>query len=193
MSTSSQRPGPQSARFPLRLPLIAMLGVMTMGSGLGNPGCGSSDHTPSPPAICDDTCDVIAGTYALTFPKLQLVGDCERLGLKLPTEMKFARDGEAVKGSMSDIPLAGRYEPGTRPRIVIEGESTQKLADGNMHRLSASIVGQFNTVPASASAPSTYTGHYYSYRLAPQGEPSDNVRCDISADFTATRIEPWGG
>ncbi|HEX8438992.1 hypothetical protein [Archangium sp.] len=179
----------------LRLPLLAMLGAMTMGSGLGNPGCGSSgnDSTPYVPPVCDGTCDAMAGTYRLSFQSEGPLGaDCDKLGMKLPAELEFSRNGDTLKGTVSRVELTGAYYPGASqpPNISLAGEKAMTLADGRNHLVRVSINGQFKTVPASTQEPSTFTGTYYAFRIPLVEEPEGGLKCDIVRMFTATRTSP---
>ncbi|WP_434299460.1 hypothetical protein [Corallococcus exiguus] len=174
---------PRGARSPkavtfLRIPVLLAVGMMTMGSGLGNPGCNSG------PDECEDGC-AIAGTYQLQFTDSSPPGaDCEAWGLGLPTgPLVLAFDNPTVTTTVNDAELRGLYYGECSLSLNLFG--TRTLPD-NQGYYSVSLEAKvLEPAPAKASAPASFEGEY-ELTVEPSGD-AGMAGCRIKRNFTATR------
>lgn len=194
MSADPSRREPRHARPPLSLPLVALLGVMTMGSGLGNSGgCGpsnySSESPPYVPPVCDDGCDALAGTYQVSYKdKTPVDAGCAAIGMKLPTEWVIERQGDKPVLWVNGRSIQGTYYSDEKPLEIYFGEEYESVsADGQRHTLRFIVAGDVPTMPTSAQQSATFTGDVYHYRVGNAAEPASTIQCSFDRVFTATR------
>ncbi|NNB85151.1 hypothetical protein HJC10_04080 [Corallococcus exiguus] len=173
---------PRSARSPkavtfLRIPVLLAVGMMTMGSGMGNPGCGGSNYS-----VCESGC-AIGGTYTLQFADTSPPGEvCETLGLGLPTgPLELTRSGRTVSAGLDGMKLSGDYDfdEADRPLTLYGTKSVTST-----RTYSGSIKSAVATpAPETETDTSVITGEYELI-----GTSEDNsLRCHIKRNFTATR------
>ena len=172
VSTGSVRP-PSPFKY-LRIPLLLAVGVMTMGSGLGNPGCGSSG-VPD----CEENCD-IQGTYPLVFQDSSaLQPGCAELGLTLPTELIIQREGNSgyITGQLLGQPLYGSLYESTNTSLQL---STETFApDGTGYALIVS--GRFSEEARTDTQPLTFSGEFQIFSR------DTAEKCEVDRLFTSTR------
>ncbi|RKH57204.1 hypothetical protein D7W81_31775 [Corallococcus aberystwythensis] len=167
----------------LRIPVLLAVGMMTMGSGMGNPGCGSSSSGGGDsPFVCEGGC-AIAGSYTFQFADTSPVDEaCQKLGLGLPKgplvlELRdiFATatlDGADLEAHYTGEPLRDLDLLGTRQLTETTAYSL---------RLQSTVVAP---APRSASDGSKIEG---TYELNGASSGPDGVSCRIKRNFTATR------
>jgi hypothetical protein len=174
---------PRSARSPkavtfLRIPVLLAVGMMTMGSGMGNPGCNSG------PSECEEGC-AIAGTYQLQFTDSSPPGqDCEAWGLGLHTgPMELAFDNPNLTTTLNEAELRGLYYGEPYYSVYLYGSRY----DPDIKQYYAITLEAKVTAPApdKASAPSVIEGEY-KLELEPYGD-AGMPGCLIQRHFTATR------
>ncbi|RKH35910.1 hypothetical protein D7Y13_00595 [Corallococcus praedator] len=149
--TSSRGPRSPSLFKHLRIPLLLAVGGMTMGSGLGNPGCGSGG-VPD----CEDGCNV-QGTYALVFEEAPpLSQGCTDLGLTLPTELVLERQGNSgyVTGRLLGHGLSGGIYESSNTRLDL---SIGTFAPDDTPII-VEVSGRFSAEARTDSQPLTYSG-----------------------------------
>ncbi|MDC0709069.1 hypothetical protein POL68_11405 [Stigmatella sp. ncwal1] len=165
---------------PLRIPLLLGLGMMTMGSGLGNPGCGSQTDSDSSPT-CVSGC-AIEGTYRLQFEDTStLPADCMALGLTLPNGplvLTFANT--LVEATLEGDELSGAYygEPGLRFSLSGSRDISEKI--GSLLEMTASV----SPAPQTATTPVTLQG---TFKLTTFSSESNSPGCAYTRRYTATR------
>ncbi|CAM4239651.1 hypothetical protein [Corallococcus exiguus] len=174
---------PRSARSPkavtfLRIPVLIAMGMMTMGSGMGNPGCGGDSYN-----VCESGC-AIGGTYTLQFADTSPPGDaCDALGLGLPTgSLMLMRSGRSISASLGGMPLSGYYEF-SEPSRTLTLSGTQSVT---------STTWYFVRVKSAVAAPAPETETDSSviegeYELTSGSSEETSVKCIIQRKFTATR------
>jgi hypothetical protein len=159
----------------LRLPLLLLTGLVAMGSGGGNPGCGGKSNSGYP---CDEGC-FLAGTWELTYADTSpLPQECLDAGLALPQGPLVISNGVGtyITGTASGQPLSGHYH----------GDTSLSLT-GNLHSASLSLWyaiafnGDFSKTPERSDEPLTWTGTVH---IAPPGSADP---CRVQRAFTATR------
>ncbi|MFP2898209.1 hypothetical protein [Corallococcus sp. 4LFB] len=162
----------------LRVPVLLAMGMMTMGSGLGNPGCNSG------PSECEDGC-AIAGSYHLQFTDSSPPSaDCEALGLGLPTgPLVLAFDNPTVTTTLNDVELTGLYFGEHSLSLNLYGNRLLPDDKGFYSvRLEAKVLAP---APDKASAPASIEGEY---ELAVHPASDAGIpECLIQRNFTATR------
>ncbi len=174
---------PQPLLRTLRLPLVAIAGVLCMGSGLGNPGCGGGGDGPSEPPECIDKC-AVEGRYRLTFQDTSPLGPgCAEMGLALPTEpLVLTRNGVELQSTLHGVALTGSYLGSVLPQMSIQGTGTVRNAAGTGYTVDIAIHGNFTTQPDTTSEPSVITGRYVLQHFG-----SQDSKCDVERAVTATR------
>jgi hypothetical protein len=179
--TNAPRPPSNSrpTRGHLRLPIVALAGVLCMGSGLGNPGCDLGGDEPSGPPECLDKC-AVEGSYRLTFKDTSSLGaGCEGIGLSLPAgPLVITRNEGELRSRLHDAELVGTYFGSFLPQMNLLGEATVRNAAGVSTKINIEIQGTFTTQPDTTSEPSVLTGRYVIH---------DYDKCTVDRDFTATR------
>lgn len=171
VSTGSVRP--PSPFKSLRIPLLLAVGVMTMGSGMGNPGCGSSS-VPD----CEN-CD-IQGTYPLVFEVTSpLQQGCTDLGLTLPTELIIQREGNSgyITGQLLGQPLYGTMYESTNTSLQLSTETS--APDGTGYALIVS--GRFSEEARTDTQPLTFSGEFQIFSR------DTAEKCEVDRLFTSTR------
>ncbi|MGE6761342.1 hypothetical protein ACQKGO_25215 [Corallococcus interemptor] len=174
---------PRSARSRkavtfLRIPVLLAVGMMTMGSGMGNPGCNSG------PSGCDEGC-AIAGTYQLQFTDSSPPGqDCEAWGLGLHTgPMVLAFDNPNLTTTLNDAEVRGLYYGEPYYSVFLYG--SQRLPGSNEYYAITIDAEVTSPAPNKGSAPSVIEGEY-KLELSPYGD-AGTPGCLIQRHFTATR------
>lgn len=158
----------------LRIPLLLVVGVMTMGSGMGNPGCGSSS-VPD----CEEGCN-IQGTYALSFVMDNPVPrSCSDLGLTLPSVLVIEREGNSgyVSGQLLDHRLTGTLYESTNTSLQLSTETTAPDGTG----IAITVTGDFSEEARTATQPLRYSG-WLSFHSRDAAE-----KCSVASTFTAFR------
>ncbi|WP_338261791.1 hypothetical protein [Corallococcus caeni] len=179
MHTESPRSARSSKAMTfLRVPVLLAVGMMTMGSGLGNPGCNSG------PSECEDGC-AIAGSYHLQFTDSSPPGaDCEALGLGLPTgPLVLAFDNPTVTTTLNDVELTGLYFGEYRLDLSLYGN--QPLPDDKGYYSVQLEARMLAPAPDKASAPASIEGEY-ALTVYPDSD-AGIPKCSIKRNFTATR------
>ncbi len=173
---------PRSARSPkvvtfLRIPVLVAVGMMTMGSGMGNPGCGSSSYSD-----CEEGC-AISGTYAVQFADTSPPGEgCEALGQGLPAgPLVLSLSGTYVTGQLGDDYLSGYYhgEPSRELNFTLAQNQPVRLE--RILTIESTVRAP---APHSDTDASTIEGQY-EVKLSSLDDGS--VKCLIRRSFTATR------
>ncbi|RKG68791.1 hypothetical protein D7W79_33715 [Corallococcus exercitus] len=161
----------------LRVPVLLAAGMMTMGSGMGNPGCGSSYPD------CEEGC-AIEGTYTLQFADTSPPGGgCERLGVGLPKGPLVLNVSDGyVTGELDGITLSTYYYG--EPSRKLDFSVSQLLTDQKLDRTIRITSTVAAPSPRSSTDRSVIEGEY-ELRLA----SSENIdlQCFIQRNFTATR------
>jgi hypothetical protein len=176
---------PLSPLQTLRLPLVAIVGVLCMGSGLGNPGCDFGGDASSEPPKCIDKC-AVEGRYRLTFEDTSPLGPgCAEMGLALPTEpLVITRNEVELRSTLHGVELLGSYLGSVLlPQMSIQGTGTVRNAAGTSYPVEIAIHGNFTSQPDTTSEPSVITGRY----LLRHNVGQDASKCDVERAVTATR------
>ena len=166
-----------TARY-LRLPLLLLTGLFTMGSGMGNPGCGGDD----PGALeCKDDC-YVEGTWELRYAyPSRLPAECLEDGVVLPTgPLKIVRIEESVLASVGDLTLSGSYL-GRQIDSSLQLSGSKSVSPGSP-QYDFVYRGDLSAEPESPDTPLTWKGTLHVYPLS---DPTG--RCDTTLDFTAIR------
>ena len=171
---------PTTSRSPLkylrRVPLLLVTGLLTMGSGGGNPGC-SGSYEP-----CEDNDCFVEGTWRFTFTDTSpLPQECSKTGAALPTgPMEVTRAESAVTGTVGDLVVTGAYSGGSFTDLPLSGD--QRVGVVGASRIVYSYSGSLSTSPKSVQESVTWTGRLSIYR-----ERTPEGACDVTREFTATR------
>jgi hypothetical protein len=165
----------------LRIPVLLAVGLMTMGSGMGNPGCGSSSSPSSEPE-CEGGC-AISGSYTLQLADTSPVGaDCEALGLGLPQgPLVVALSGTTATATLDGVNLSTPYHGEPSRRLNLAG--TKALSDTDYYTLEF-VATVAAPAPRSDTDPSTLEGEY---KLESYAQDRTDPKCVIRRVFTATR------
>jgi hypothetical protein len=169
-----------------RLPLLALAATLSMGSGMGNPGCGDEDLEVD----CVGGCE-IQGTYQLTFTDTSPLGpECDELSVSLPTgplvlTRELEDDDAIVTSTLGDVELSGSYLGIASKSLFLSGTGRTALLSGNQ-TVTYKLVfdGSFASDPKRASDPATFSG---TFTLEQQELDGDGASCTVSRAFTATR------
>jgi hypothetical protein len=174
---------PKAAPF-LRVPVLLAMGLVSMGSGMGNPGCGgSSGGPPSPTTFCDSGC-AIEGTYALQFEDGSALGDeCAALNVALPTDTVLVLDKQVDAlphfTTLGGARLSGHFY-GAPTTLGLYG-----YAPGTPEGKSVSIALEMEVPapgPETHEEPLVFQG-VYTLKTVPSNTPN----CSVTRRFTATR------
>ncbi|RKH54051.1 hypothetical protein D7X55_21270 [Corallococcus sp. AB049A] len=172
---------PRSARSPkavtfLRIPVLIAVGMMTMGSGMGNPGCSSS--TPE----CDEGC-AIGGTYTFQLEDTSPPGEgCVALGLELPKgPLVLTTSDSYVSGNIDDQYLSTYYEG--EPSRTLDFSYAQRIGEGLERRFEMKSTVAAPS-PRKETDRSVIQGEYMLKIFAVE---DGSVKCLIQRKFTATR------
>jgi len=177
---------PSLVRY-VRLPLLALTALLTMGSGMGNPGCNSSDEDVQ--VDCVNGCE-IQGTYQLTFEDTAPLGpECDELSLSLPAgPLVLARpdadDGAVVTATVGDVAISGTYLGFPNRNLYLDGTGTRQLSGTQSVGYKLAFDGSFSRGPERASDPVTFSG---TFTLEQQNSDGDGALCTVQRAFTATR------
>ncbi|GMU08609.1 MULTISPECIES: hypothetical protein [Corallococcus] len=163
----------------LRVPVLLAVGMMTMGSGMGNPGCGSGSSIPD----CKEGC-AIEGTYTLQFADTSPPGGgCERLGVGLPQgPLVLEAAAGYVTGRLDGVTLTTYYsgEPSRKLDFAVGQFLTDQKLDRNI-RITSTVAAPS---PRSPTDRSVIEGKYV---LELASSENIDLKCFIERDFTATR------
>ncbi len=167
----------------LRLPLLVLAGVLCMGSGLGNPGCGSGGGDDSP--LCTGKC-AVEGIYQLTFEDTSpLAPGCQELGLSLPTgQLVISRDDSKLLTHLNGMEVTGSYYGTANTETRLQGYGSARSASGATVPISVVIEATFEPQPDNTTQPSVLKGLYEVYRTDQEYELAT---CKGYRAFTATR------
>jgi|GEM_PF-5977378 len=172
-----------SAVKHLRIPLLLVTAALSMGSGMGNPGCGSSSDNK-----CRGDC-AIDGTYVIRFEDTTSLGtNCAQAGLTLPegAQLLITREGDTtiVRASLGELQLTGDYYGGSYTGMSLSGRKTVQFNEQPDSELSYFLNGYFEEAPARGDTPAVFSATYSASRVnVPAGEPA----CEVYRRFTATR------
>jgi hypothetical protein len=169
----------------LRLPLLVLAGVLCMGSGLGNPGCGSGSSGDSNQPACKGKC-AVEGTYQLTFEDTSpLAPGCQELGLSLPTgPLVISRDDAELSTRLNGLEVTGNYFGTDHPETKLRGDGTARTPSGATVPITVLIEATFEPQPDDTTQPSVLKGLYEVYRT---DKEYDVTPCKGFRAFTATR------
>ncbi|MBN8226573.1 hypothetical protein JYK02_03520 [Corallococcus macrosporus] len=174
---------PRSARSPkaltfLRVPVLLAVGMMTMGSGMGNPGCGSSS-VPD----CEEGCD-IGGTYQLQFADPSPPGgQCETWGAGVPQGPLVLEEANGyITATLDGITLSTYYsgEPSRKLDFAVGQRLTDKKLDRTV-RITSTVAAPS---PSSSTDRSVIEGEYVLELVSTENTA---LKCLIQRNFTATR------
>ncbi|MFY2563313.1 hypothetical protein ACN469_37295 [Corallococcus terminator] len=172
-----------SAVKHLRIPLLLVTAVLSMGSGMGNPGCGGTSDNK-----CRGDC-AIDGSYVLRFEDTRPVSAaCDMAGVTLPEGALLVIDREgdttAVYATLGDVQLTGNYYGSSYTGVSLSGGKTFQGREGPTSELRFLLDGSFDEAPARDDTRAVFSGTYSANQVnVPSGMPS----CDVSRRFTATR------
>lgn len=172
-----------SAVKHLRVPLLLVTAALSMGSGMGNPGCGDiSDNK------CSGDC-AIDGTYVIRFEDPSPLGaNCGLAGVTLPEGERLIIDREgdttAVHATLGDVQLTGNYYGGTYTGLSLSGGTTFQGREGPPSEMRLLFSGYFEEAPSREDSRAVFTGSFSANRVnVPEGAPP----CEVYRQFTATR------
>jgi len=168
------------------IPWVLLIAVLTMGSGMGNPGCGGDDSAAS----CAGGCE-IQGAYVLRFDDTASPGpECEASGVVLPEgrTLTLARAGDGVSVTATlegeDLTLTGSYFGGGLPSLDLVGRKELRGREQPPFTLRFDVAGLFSTAPRRASDEVTYWG---TFRVTAEHTVEGQPRCSFERSFVATR------
>lgn len=172
-----------SAVKHLRIPLLLVTAALSMGSGMGNPGCGGTSESR-----CDKGC-AIDGTYVIRFADTRSLGaDCATAGATLPEgeALVIRREGTStdVNASLGDLQLTATYYGGSYTLMTLSGGRTVQGREEPASELRYSFTGAFDEAPERTDTPAVFSGTFAVSRVnVPAGAPP----CEVSRNFTAKR------
>ncbi|MHA7632905.1 hypothetical protein [Corallococcus sp. M7] len=177
----------RSARSPkavsfLRIPVLLAVGMMTMGSGMGNPGCGSSSGGDDSPFVCEGGC-AISGTYTVQYTDTSPPEDgCRKLGFDLPTgPLVLSLNGINVTGTFAGLELEAHYTGGSSRELDLLGARKVTETTGYSIRMNSTVAAP---APQSSSDRSVIEG---TFELNAATSDDGGTECKILRNFTATR------
>ncbi|NPC69146.1 hypothetical protein D7Y27_24615 [Corallococcus sp. AB004] len=179
---------PRSARSPkavtfLRIPVLLAVGMMTMGSGMGNPGCGSSSSgDDDSPFVCEGGC-AIAGTYTVQFADTSPPdAACEKMGLGLPTgPLMLSLSGIRARGTFAGAELEANYTGGASRGLDLLGTRQVTATTAYSVRMNSTVAAP---APESSTDRSVIEG---TFELNGSTSDDGGSTCKIQRNFTATR------
>ena len=159
----------------LRLPLLLLTGVLSMGSGMGNPGCGGGDSEPA----CVDDC-FIEGTWDISYAyPSQLPRECLEAGVVLPTgPLEITRTHANITATVGDLVIDGVYSGGGFDNLSLSGLQDAGSAP---HRHRFRYSGTLSPLPSSKDKPLSWVG---TFNISPFDSEGP---CVAELGFTATR------
>ncbi|MCP3064470.1 hypothetical protein LXT21_37425 [Myxococcus sp. K38C18041901] len=175
----------------LRVPLLLVTAVLSMGSGMGNPGCSSGDDDVDviAPEACESGC-AISGAYVFRFQDTTpLSADCGQVGVVLPEgeRVVVVQNGREVdiKGTLGEVALTGsHYAVGDTRQLALRAVVELRRREGPPTELLYLIEGEFAEPPASLDAPAAFSGLFHANHVETvEGDPE----CRVLRRFTATR------
>ncbi|WP_338865472.1 hypothetical protein [Myxococcus stipitatus] len=175
---------PYSGVKRLRIPLLLLTAALSMGSGMGNPGCGDDD----PPTTCERGC-AIGGTYVMRFQETSSLGpDCGLAGVILPegAPLVLTREGSSpdVTATLGDVTLRGQYFGLGHGSLILRGTHQVRGREEPMSELEYTLEGSFDHGPTRADEAVSFTAAFSVSRVnVPERAPG----CIVSRRFTATR------
>lgn len=168
----------------VRLPLVVLTALLTMGSGWGNPGCsGGGDEELE--NDCLKGCE-IQGTYQLTFEDSRPLGpECDAAGLSLPSgPLVLTRDSKhdgTITTTVGGVTLEGSYWGFPNRSLLLEATAEKPGPEGRTISFTLRFRGDFAQGPERASEPATYSGTFTLEQW------TEGPRCVVERAFTATR------
>ncbi|WP_144370141.1 hypothetical protein [Myxococcus stipitatus] len=175
---------PSSGAKRLRLPLLLVTAVLSMGSGMGNPGCGDDER----PTTCERGC-AVSGTYVMRFEETTSLGpDCGMAGVTLPEGEKLVleREGRSptVIARLGSIGLIGEYFGTGYSNLSLRGGVQVRGREEPVSELEYELDGYFDHGPTREDEAVRFVGTFSVSRVnVPSGAPG----CVVSRRFTATR------
>ncbi|WP_342374568.1 hypothetical protein NVS55_24840 [Myxococcus stipitatus] len=175
---------PSSGGKYLRLPLLLVTAVLSMGSGMGNPGCGDDAR----PTTCERGC-AVSGTYVMRFEDTSSLGpDCGTAGVTLPEgeELVLKREGSSptVLARLEGIGLVGEYFGTGYSNLTLRAGVQTHGRDEPMSELEYELDGYFDHGPMREDEAVRFVGTFSVSRVnVPSGAPG----CVVNRRFTATR------
>lgn len=174
----------------LRVPLLLVTAVLSMGSGMGNPGCGSDgdDDDVVEPERCESGC-AISGAYMFRFQDpTPLSADCGRVGVSLPEgkSVVVVQKGTEVDitATLGELQLTGSHYGSTPKSIVLRAVVELRRREGPPTEMLYLIEGDFAEAPESLDAPASFSGTFNASHVnTVEGDPE----CRVVRRFTATR------
>ncbi|MCP3098470.1 hypothetical protein LZ198_06215 [Myxococcus sp. K15C18031901] len=170
----------------LRLPLVVVCAVLTMGSGMGNPGCGGGDSSPT-----QGRGGEIQGTYVLRFDDASSLGaDCAASGVSLPQGKTLVlsrpSDGVEVTATLEgeSFDLTGIYFGGGVMSLDLTGRAQRWGREESPFFLRYVFEGDFSQDPTRADEQVTFSG---TFRVTHEDTVEGQPRCSVERGFTATR------
>ncbi|NTX08364.1 hypothetical protein [Myxococcus sp. CA040A] len=189
-AVSREKKSPTAVTY-LRVPLLLVTAMLTMGSGMGNPGCGSGDDKDDDdigPERCESGC-AISGAYVFRFQDATpLSADCGLLGVSLPEgeRVVVVQKGSEVDitATLGELQLTGSHYGSTTKHIVLRAIVQLQRREGPPTELLYLIEGQFTEGPESVDAPASFSGTFNANHVnTVAGDPE----CRVVRRFTATR------
>ncbi|HEX8702409.1 MAG TPA: hypothetical protein VF815_26485 [Myxococcaceae bacterium] len=177
-----QSPQPSSLRKFVRISLLLGLGVLTSGSGLGNPGCDSGGGDDDDvPRTCVNGC-AIDGTYQFQFEDTStLSSECSALGLMLPKGplvLTFA--DSRIEATLDGYRMSGAYSG--EPELDFNLTGRKVLSERRIYFLQ--LTGDVSPSPQTATTPVKLQG---SFQLLTLNNEPNGTECTYSRTYTATR------
>ncbi|MCY1002746.1 hypothetical protein OWM54_36915 [Myxococcus sp. MISCRS1] len=175
----------------LRVPLLLVTAVLSMGSGMGNPGCDSGDDDVDviAPEECEFGC-AVSGAYVFRFQDTTpLSAECGQVGVSLPEgeRVVVVQNGREVdiQGTLGEVPLTGsHYKVGEDKHLVLRAVVELRRREGPPTELLYLIEGVFAEPPERLDAPASFSGTFNaSHVKTMDGDPE----CRVVRRFTATR------
>lgn len=160
-----------------RLPLLLVTGLMTLGSGMGNPGCGTGDSGPA----CDDGC-YVEGTWRMTYADTSpLPPGCLAEDVVTPPEsVTLNRFSSDLMGHAGDLVLRGSYYGRGNLNLYVWADRQGNSGTAPEHRYY--IDGELSKKAERPGEPLTWTG---TFKVLP--ETGGGGTCLVERAFTATR------
>ncbi|QSQ14813.1 hypothetical protein [Myxococcus landrumensis] len=175
---------PRSGAKSLRLPLLMVTALMSMGSGMGNPGCGDDER----PTTCERGC-AVSGTYVMRFQDTTSLGpDCGMAGVILPEgeQLILNREGNSpnVTARLGSVGLIGEYFGTGYGFLTLRAGVQVQGREEPLSELEYTLDGYFDHGPTREDEAVKFIATFSVSRVnVPEGAPG----CVVSRRFTATR------
>ncbi|RKG93676.1 hypothetical protein [Corallococcus terminator] len=141
----------------LRIPVLLATALMTMGSGMGNPGCGSGSSSSPAEPTCEKGC-AIAGSYQLAFDDASPLPDgCKAMNVTLPRgplELSYANT--ELTATLNGVDLSGYYYGAPDLTFLLGG--SHDVTDKTWYHVS--LKADVSPSPETDATPVTLRGTY---------------------------------